>query len=113
MISPSPAGRAGWGVAVAATLGMSVSYIDRQTLAAIAPSVRSAFDLNHTQFGWLVSGFSMAYLVGAPAAGTVLDKLGARRGFALAAVLHLAARYGFRFAFVSTALVGTLWIPFS
>lgn len=183
MISPSPARRAGWGVAVAATLGMSVSYIDRQTLAAIAPSVRSALDLNHTQFGWLVSGFSMAYLVGAPVAGTVVDKLGARRGFALAVVLwsivagahafaysfatlfalrillgtteapsfpsatqairralpgtrrtaaygllftgssigamiaaplaiHLTARYGFRFAFVGTALVGMLWIPF-
>lgn len=180
---PSPSRRAGWGVAVAATLGMSVSYIDRQTLAAIAPSVRSALDINHTQFGWLVSGFSMAYLVGAPAAGTVVDKLGARRGFTLAVIvwslvagahafaysfaalfalrvllgtaeapsfpsatqairralpgtrrtaaygmlftgssigamiaaplaIHLAARYGFRFAFVGTALVGTLWIPF-
>ena len=183
MTSPSPARRAGWGVAVAATPGMSVSYIDRQTLAAIAPSVRSTFDLNHTQFGWLVSGFSMAYLVGAPVAGTVVDNLGARRGFALAVVLwsivagahafaysfatlfalrillgtteapsfpsatqairralpgtrrtaaygllftgssigamiaaplaiHLTARYGFRFAFVGTALVGMLWIPF-
>jgi ACS family hexuronate transporter-like MFS transporter len=26
--------------------------------------------------------------------------------------IHLTARYGFRFAFVGTALVGTLWIPF-
>ena len=183
MSSPSPPRRAGWGVAIAATLGMSVSYIDRQTLAAIAPSVRSALSIDHTQFGWLVSGFSMAYLVGAPAAGMVVDKLGARRGFALAVVLwsvvagahafaysfatlfalrvllgtteapsfpsatqairralpgtrrtaaygllftgsslgamiaaplaiHLTARYGFRFAFVGTALVGTLWIPF-
>jgi len=182
-LSLPPARRAGWGVAVAATLGMSVSYIDRQTLAAIAPSVRSALAINHTQFGWLVSGFSMAYLVGAPTAGAVVDKLGARRGFALAVVvwsfvagahafatsfatlfalrvllgtaeapsfpsatqairralpgtrrtaaygmlftgssigamiaaplaIHLEARFGFRFAFVGTALVGTLWIPF-
>jgi MFS transporter, ACS family, hexuronate transporter len=183
---PKPAARvrkAGWGVAVAATLGMSVSYIDRQTLAAIAPAVRSALVIDHTQFGWLVSGFSMAYLVGAPAAGVVVDKLGARRGFAVAVVVWslvagahafavsfatlfalrvllgtaeapsfpaaaqairrslpgkrrpaaygllftgsslgamiaaplavtLEARYGFRFAFVGTAVVGTLWIPF-
>jgi MFS transporter, ACS family, hexuronate transporter len=175
--------RAGWGVAIAATLGMSVSYIDRQTLAAIAPAVRSALAIDHTQFGWLVSGFSMAYLVGAPAAGVVVDKLGARRGFAVAVVVWslvagahafassfaalfalrvllgaaeapsfpaaaqairrslpgarrpaaygllftgsslgamiaaplavaLEARYGFRFAFVGTAVIGTLWIPF-
>jgi len=74
-------------VAIAATLGMSVSYIDRQTLAAIAPAVRSALAIDHTQFGWLVSAFSMAYLVGAPTAGVVVDRLGARRGFAIAVVI--------------------------
>jgi len=66
---------------------MSVSYIDRQTLAAIAPTVRSALAIDHTQFGWLLSAFSMAYLVGAPAAGVVVDRLGARRGFAVAVVV--------------------------
>ena len=87
--APSAAGErsAGWAVAVAATLGMSVSYIDRQTLAAIAPSVRAALTIDHTQFGWLLSAFSMAYLVGAPAAGVVVDRLGARRGFAVAVVV--------------------------
>ncbi len=77
----------GWAVAVVATLGMSVSYIDRQTLAAIAPTVRAALTIDHTQFGWLLSAFSMAYLVGAPAAGVVVDRLGARRGFAVAVVV--------------------------
>jgi MFS family permease len=170
-------------VAVAATLGMSVSYIDRQTLAAIAPSVRSALDINHAQYGWLLSAFSMAYLVGAPTAGLVVDRLGARRGFAIAVVvwsivagahalvtsfamlfalrvllgaaeapsfpaaaqairralparrrsaaygllftgssigsmvaaplaLSIDAHYKFRVAFLGTALVGLLWIPF-
>jgi ACS family hexuronate transporter-like MFS transporter len=66
---------------------MSVSYIDRQALAAIAPSVRASLGIDHTQFGWLVSAFSMAYLVGAPAAGVVVDRLGARRGFAVAVVV--------------------------
>lgn len=174
--------RGGWPVAVAATLGMSVSYVDRQTLAAIAPAVREALRIDHTSFGWLVSAFSMAYLVFAPAAGVAVDRLGARRGFALAVVawslvagahafavsfatlfalrvllgaaeapsfpaaaqairralpgarrpaaygllftgsslgamiaaplaVALEARYGFRFAFVATALVGTAWLP--
>ncbi|MEA2749547.1 MAG: transporter, family, hexuronate transporter [Myxococcales bacterium] len=89
--SPTPAARAarrgGWGVAIAATLGMSVSYIDRQTLAAIAPSVRSALAIDHAQYGWLLSAFSMAYFFGAPAAGAVVDRLGARRGFAVAVVV--------------------------
>lgn len=78
--------RSGWGVAIAATLGMSVSYIDRQTLAAIAPQIRGALAIDNRQFGFLLSAFSLAYLVGAPAAGVLVDRLGARRGFAIAVV---------------------------
>ena len=63
---------------------MSVSYIDRQTLAAIAPAVKADLGIDHTRYGWLVSAFSMAYLVGAPTAGALVDRVGARRGFALA-----------------------------
>lgn len=84
--TPRGTQHAGWPVAIAATLGMSVSFIDRQTLAAIAPSVRTGLGLDRTQYGWLLSAFSMAYLVGAPLAGAAVDKLGARRGFALAVV---------------------------
>ncbi len=162
---------------------MSVSYIDRQTLAAIAPAVKADLGIDHTRYGWLVSAFSMAYLVGAPAAGALVDRVGARRGFALAlaawslvAAAHawatsfamlfvlrillgaaespsfpaaaqtirralpgaerplafgllftgssigsvvagklavgLEASFGFRSAFVGTALVGAAWLPF-
>ena len=74
---------AGWRVAVVATLAMSVSYLDRQALAALAPTVTKELDLTDAQYGWLSSAFSMAYLVGSPAAGIVLDRLGARRGLAI------------------------------
>lgn len=80
-------GKAAWGVAVAATLGMSVSYIDRQTLAAIAPSVTKSLAIDNTHYGWLLSAFSLAYLAFAPLAGTVVDRYGARRGFAAAVVV--------------------------
>ena len=58
---------------------MSVSYIDRQTLAAIAPSVQKALSIPDRAYGDLVSAFSIAYLVGAPAAGYLIDRIGARR----------------------------------
>jgi MFS transporter, ACS family, hexuronate transporter len=80
-------GGAVWAVAIVATLGMSVSYIDRQTLAAIAPQVCKALTIDNTHYGWLLSAFSMAYLVGAPIAGIVVDRLGARRGFAAAVLV--------------------------
>ena len=73
-----------WAVAVVATLVMSVSYIDRQTLAAIAPTVREALAISREQYGWVLSAFSLAYLVGAPIAGAMLDRAGARRGLVFA-----------------------------
>ncbi|MDI1477845.1 MFS transporter [Polyangium sp. y55x31] len=69
-----------WALALTATLTMAVSYVDRQALAALAPAVSKVFDLSDTQYGWLVSAFSVAYLVGAPFAGWLIDHLGARRG---------------------------------
>jgi MFS transporter, ACS family, hexuronate transporter len=74
----------GWFVAVVATLAMSVSYVDRQTLAALAPTVKIALGINHTEYGWLTSAFSMTYLVGAPLAGLLVDRIGARRGLTYA-----------------------------
>ena len=59
---------------------MAVSYVDRQTLAVLAPTVREALGISVSSYGWLVSAFSFAYLVGAPLAGRLIDAGGARRG---------------------------------
>lgn len=94
--------RAAWAVAVVATLGMSVSYIDRQTLAAIAPTVTKALAINETEYGALLMAFSIAYLVGAPLAGVVVDRFGARRGFAIAVLVwsFVAASHALATSFV-------------
>lgn len=73
-----------WGVAIVATLVMSVSYIDRQTLAVLGPTVVKALHLTLEEYGWVLSAFSFAYLVGAPLAGAAMDRAGARRGLVLA-----------------------------
>ena len=79
-----------WVVAGVVTLVMSVSYIDRQTLAAIAPTVLKALAISREQYGWVLSAFSLAYLIGAPLAGSVLDRTGARRGLVFAVLVWSA-----------------------
>jgi MFS transporter, ACS family, hexuronate transporter len=59
---------------------MSVSYVDRQTLAAISPTVCQALSLSDTEYGWLTSAFSIAYLAFAPLAGGIIDRIGCRKG---------------------------------
>jgi len=87
-----------WAVVSIAVLAMTVSYVDRQALAALAPTVTSALGIDHTRYGWLTSAFSFAYLVGAPLGGVLVDRVGARRGLAgslaawsLIAAAHAAA----------------------
>ncbi len=174
--------REAWVLSLVATLTMAVSYVDRQTLAAVAPDVTRDLGIDDERYGWLASAFSIAYLVGPPLAGRWLDRVGARRGlvvsvliWSVVAALHavapgfamlfalrlalglaespsfpgaaqaveralppgerafglgvlftgssigaaiapplavgIAARYGWRAAFVGTAVVGLAWVP--
>jgi ACS family hexuronate transporter-like MFS transporter len=87
-----------WGVALLATLAMTLSYIDRQALAVLAPTVTKALAIDDAAYGWLGAGFFVAYFVGGPLAGALVDKLGARRSlpgaillWSLVAALHALA----------------------
>jgi ACS family hexuronate transporter-like MFS transporter len=97
---------AAWRIAVLATLAMSVSYVDRQTLAALGPTVTDKLGMSETQFGWLSSAFSMAYLVGAPLSGILLDRIGARRGLVAAVLLWSVVAAGHAFALSFAILFG-------
>ncbi|MFO0643890.1 MAG: MFS transporter [Polyangiaceae bacterium] len=104
-------------VAVVATLAMTVSYLDRQTLSAIAPTVRSELGISHTELGWLGSGFAFAYLVGSPIAGRLVDRIGPRSalaaafvGWSLVSALHALAS-SFAALFVLRVLLGALESP--
>jgi MFS transporter, ACS family, hexuronate transporter len=95
-----------WAVALTATFTMAVSYVDRQTLAVLAPTVQEKLHISDNAYGWLVSAFSIAYLVGAPLSGWLIDRVGARRGLlgavlvwsAVAALHALAPGFGVLFA---------------
>ncbi len=82
--------RAGWALALVATFTMVVSYVDRQTIAVLAPTVTRALGISDREYGFLASAFAVAYLVGAPISGRLIDTVGARRGL-LGAVLAWSA----------------------
>ena len=63
----------------------TISYIDRNTLAVLIPTIMRDTGLTVLEYSWVVSGFSVAYMVGNPLWGRVLDRWGVRLGM-LAAV---------------------------
>src|SRR5271169_1639723 len=61
-----------------------LNYLDRSLMAALAPTLKTDFHLDNTQYGWILSAFSVAYALTAPLAGVFIDKLGLNLGAAIA-----------------------------
>ena len=73
-----------WAPAVSMLLVSLISYIDRNTLALLAPTILRDNHLSAEQYGWIISAFSVAYMAGNPLWGRWLDRWGVRNGMLLA-----------------------------
>ncbi len=95
--------RVAWAVALAATFTMTVSQLDRTTLAVLAPTVTKELGISETAYGWLTSAFSVAYLIGTPIAGWWIDRAGARRGLVWSVLVWstIAALHSLALGFVT------------
>jgi ACS family hexuronate transporter-like MFS transporter len=89
-----------------------ISYVDRNTLAILAPVILRDTHLNAEQYGFIISCFSIAYMFGNPLWGRLLDRIGVRRGmtaavglWSVAAVAHTWAT-GFWSFGVARAVLG-------
>jgi len=78
------AGSLRWWVLGAFVLSSVSNYLDRQVLAALAPLLRAEFHLSNTDYGLILSAFSVTYAVSAPLAGLFIDRVGLNRGISLA-----------------------------
>jgi len=68
-------------------LSSSLNYLDRQLLAALAPTLRGEFQLSNEQYGLVVSVFAIVYALVAPAAGWFIDRAGLNLGAGIAVAL--------------------------
>ncbi len=82
--SPSTAHTDRWLPAVSMWLVSLISYVDRNTLAILAPVILSETHLSGEQYGFIISCFSVAYTIGNPVWGLILDRIGVRRGMTAA-----------------------------
>jgi ACS family hexuronate transporter-like MFS transporter len=88
-----------WAPTVSMLLVSLISYIDRNTLALLAPTILKETGLSASQYGFIISAFSFAYMAGNPVWGRLLDRFGVRPGM-------LAAVSFWTLASVSHALAG-------
>jgi ACS family hexuronate transporter-like MFS transporter len=76
----------------------TVNYMDRQVLSILAPTLQRELHWSESQYGDVVSWFSFVYAFGFLAAGRWLDRVGVRKGFAVAVVAWSLAAIGHAFA---------------
>lgn len=89
-----------WGICALLFFATTINYIDRQVLGLLKGPLQSEFAFTERDYAAIVFSFQLAYAVGLLLAGRVMDKLGTRRGFAVAvgvwsvaAMAHAAANW--------------------
>jgi len=80
-----------WWILTIFVLSSAINYLDRQSLATLAPLIRADFQLSREQYGWILGVFSITYASSAPFAGAIIDGIGLNRGISLAVGLWSAA----------------------
>ena len=83
-MTDGPAARSRWLALSIFAISTAINYLDRQTLATVAPLLQAEFHLSNEQYGLILSAFSVAYAASAVFAGMLIDSIGLDRAIGLA-----------------------------
>ena len=96
--SPPSAARVGryrWMICALLFFGTTINYIDRQVIGILKPTLVQEFGWQDERiYAAIVFTFQLAYAIGLLLAGRIMDKLGTRRGFAIAVTVWSIAAVG-------------------
>src|SRR6201998_2331594 len=65
-----------------------INYIDRQTLALLAPFLTQDYHWSNTDYANLLISFRIAYAVGQTVCGRLIDRVGTRRGLSISVLCY-------------------------
>jgi ACS family hexuronate transporter-like MFS transporter len=81
-----------WAICGLLFLAATINYIDRQVIGILKPTLQAQYGWSEIDYADIVLAFQLAYAIGFVFAGRLMDRLGTKKGFALAlAVWSLAA----------------------
>jgi ACS family hexuronate transporter-like MFS transporter len=87
-----------WTICALLFVATTINYVDRQVLGILAPTLQRELRWSETDYGDIVSWFSLTYAFGFLVMGRVIDWIGVRRGLAAAVVAWSVAAIGHAFA---------------
>jgi ACS family hexuronate transporter-like MFS transporter len=83
-----------WRICALLFFATTINYVDRQVLGVLAPYLQPIIGWNEIQYGYIVTSFQAAYAIGLLMVGGVIDRLGARIGYAIAISIWSLAAMG-------------------
>ena len=101
-LEPERPGRFRWVICSLLFAATALNYVDRQTIGILEPRLSEQLHWTATDYANIVFSFQLAYAVGYVAFGKLIDKLGARLGYALAVGIWTVAH-------VANAWASSLW----
>ncbi len=88
-----------WTILALLFFATTINYVDRQVLGILAPTLTRELHWSESDYGAIVSWFSIAYGVGLLVMGRLMDRIGVRRGYtvaiaswSVAAMIHALVR---------------------
>ena len=92
-------GRYRWGICALLFFVITINYIDRQIIGVLKPVIEDEMGWSEVDYGNIVTAFQASYGIGLLVVGRLLDRIGTRKGIAIAlavwsiaAAFHAAAR---------------------
>jgi ACS family hexuronate transporter-like MFS transporter len=80
-------GRYRWVICGLLFLAATINYIDRQVIGILKPTLQTEFGWSEIDYSDIVFAFQLAYAIGFLFAGRIMDRLGTKKGFALALII--------------------------
>src|SRR5215216_700338 len=68
-----------------------INYLDRQTLAVLAPFLKNDYHWTNEQYALIVIFFRIAYSIGQTVSGRLIDRTGTRQGLTITVVWYSIA----------------------
>ena len=100
-------GRYRWVICGLLFAATAINYVDRQMIGVLKPTIEQELGWSETTYADIVIWFQLAYAIGYLSFGRIVDKVGARTGYAvaftiwtIAHMMHGAARNAVQFAMV-------------
>jgi ACS family hexuronate transporter-like MFS transporter len=83
----APGGYYRWVICALLFFAATINYIDRQVISILKPTLQAEFGWSEIDYSDIVFAFQLAYAIGLLISGRIMDRIGAKLGFAIAIVL--------------------------